>query len=150
MTRIDFYILSTESDEARWRLAVRLSEKALIAGHRITIISPNTEINEKLSHHLWHDRPESFLPHSTVAESQINHQTPPAPITIANEEPSHQHHDVLINVADADMEKYFSRFQRVIEIVTQAESSLTHSRQRYGFYRHRGYPLHTHKINMGS
>jgi DNA polymerase-3 subunit chi len=53
--------------------------------------------------------------------------------------------DVLINL-DPAPPSVFSRFDRLLEIVTQDESDLVASRQRYRFYKERGYQLVTHDL----
>lgn len=69
--------------------------------------------------------------------------SPAAQLLLGQAEPPISHHDVLINLGD-DIPLYFSRFDRVLEIVEAAQPEA--GRARYQFYRERGYPLQTHKI----
>jgi DNA polymerase-3 subunit chi len=50
---------------------------------------------------------------------------------------------VLINLSD-DVPAYFSRFERLLEIIDAAKPEP--GRKRYQYYLDRGYPLQTHKI----
>jgi len=56
-----------------------------------------------------------------------------------------QHHDVLINLA-AEIPEYFSRFERVFEVVSQDPAVLNATRSHYKFYQDRGYPLKRHDL----
>jgi DNA polymerase-3 subunit chi len=61
------------------------------------------------------------------------------------EEPPTSHHGVLINLGE-DVPVYFSRFERVLEIVPSQDDARASSRARFKFYRDRGYPLETHEL----
>ncbi len=52
---------------------------------------------------------------------------------------------MLINLA-AEVPLFFSRFERVAELVNEQADTRSQGRARYSFYRERGYPLHTHEI----
>ena len=53
--------------------------------------------------------------------------------------------DVLINLA-ADVPEFFSRYERVAEVVDANALRREQSRERYRFYRDRGYKLDTHQV----
>ena len=55
-------------------------------------------------------------------------------------------HQLLINLAD-DVPLFFSRFDRVAEIINDDPAILHQGRQRYSSYRNDEYPLHYHEIN---
>ena len=52
---------------------------------------------------------------------------------------------VLINLA-AEVPLFFSRFERVAELVDEDDGVRRSGRSRYTFYKERGYPLRTHEI----
>jgi len=54
-------------------------------------------------------------------------------------------HDVLINLSQQTPD-CFARFERFAELVNQDESIKQAGRERFKFYKSRGYPLNTHKI----
>ena len=56
-----------------------------------------------------------------------------------------QEFDVLINLAPA-VPEFFSRFERLVECVDQDAQITARSRERYRFYRDRGYALKMHNI----
>ncbi len=52
---------------------------------------------------------------------------------------------MLINLA-ADVPDFFSRYERVAEVVDGNSARREQSRERYRFYRDRGYKLNTHQV----
>lgn len=90
---------------------------------------------------LWTFRPGSFLPHTTAdAEDASAH-----PVIIGCAQDPGAAHDVLINLA-GNTPDFFTRFERVAEIVGATEDDKLAARARFRFYRDRGYALETHKI----
>lgn len=144
MTRIDFYILEQPHSEARMRFACRLAEKAWQQGNQVYIHTESAEQSRRLDELLWTFRAGSFIPHSQDSDSSadsvavhIGHTGEP------------QHHDqVLINLA-AEVPLFFSRFERVAELIDQDEEVRQQGRERFRFYRDRGYPLENHTITAG-
>ena len=55
------------------------------------------------------------------------------------------HEQVLVNLRD-EAPPHFSRFERLMEIVTRDASDREHARERFRFYRERGYEIHTHDL----
>jgi DNA polymerase-3 subunit chi len=53
--------------------------------------------------------------------------------------------DIIINL-DQEPPSVFSRFDRLLEIVTSEETDLKASRLRYRYYKERGYDLVTHDL----
>jgi DNA polymerase-3 subunit chi len=53
--------------------------------------------------------------------------------------------DVLVNLAST-VPAFFSRFNRVAELVGNDEAARAAARERYRFYQERGYTLNTHKL----
>lgn len=136
MTRVNFYILPHSDALQRKIFACRLVEKAYHLGHNIYLHTDSTDEADHLDQLLWTFSGESFLPHSveTSNQIQIGHAGDPG-----------DHHDVLINLS-LDVPEFFSRFNKVSEIVCQQDVFLTASRNNWKFYQDRGYPLQSHKI----
>ena len=142
MTQIDFYILPEQTVEQRNQFACRLIEKAFRLGHSIYIHSHHTQLAQQLDELLWNYRASSFLPHRNLSASADSGNSP---IEIGcGEAPTHQH-DVLINLG-MEIPDFFSRFQRVSEIVVTDPEVTTATRKNYKFYKDRGYPLNTHDM----
>ena len=90
---------------------------------------------------LWTFQEQSFLPHGLLGEAvpEIN------PVLIGDAEQAHAEHDVLVNLA-METPTFFSRFERLAECVDNDDVARAASRERYRFYRDRGYPLSLHEI----
>ena len=142
MTRIDFYIINSEQKASRCLLACRLAEKAYSLENQIYIYSTDEQQVMELDDMLWTYRAGSFVPHQrfVLPEDQV------CPVLIGNTEAPEGLNQVLINM-DTAVPLFFSRFERVVEIVNQDESQRQQARERFKFYRDRGYDLHTHNIN---
>jgi len=55
------------------------------------------------------------------------------------------HDDILLNL-HTEQPPFFSRFHRLIEIVSAEENDRAAARERFRFYRDRGYEIHSHDI----
>jgi DNA polymerase-3 subunit chi len=54
-------------------------------------------------------------------------------------------HDVLVNLGDG-LPAGFARFERLIEVVGGGQDERDRGRERWRFYRDRGYPLEKHEL----
>jgi DNA polymerase-3 subunit chi len=146
VTQIDFYILA-DSSAARGELfACKLADKAYHLQHSVYIQACGQPQAKHLDELLWTFNPGSFLPHSLNTPQAIAQEsTSQAPITIGHGEQSITQHDVLINLT-TEVPPFFSQFERVAEIVYGDESTRNAARNRYKFYRDRGYTLNTHNL----
>ncbi|GAA5445464.1 DNA polymerase III subunit chi [Microbulbifer sp. NBRC 101763] len=140
MTRIDFYILSSDQPQQADIFACRLAEKAYRSGLRVLVAVDNRDHASQIDQLLWTFREDSFLPHAAQSEEQHS------AIEINSGEDPGTHHGLLINLC-SKVPKWFSRFERLAEIVVQHPDTLQRSRLRFGHFRDRGYPLQSHKIN---
>lgn len=148
MTRIDFYIIEEGSDSATETFICRLTEKAWSQNNAVYIHTLDKQHTTNYDELLWTFNDESFVPHqlldSETDQSNTNkvlighHITEDNPIT---------YHDVLINI-NHEVPSFFSQFERVAEIITTDEISISKGRERYQFYRDRGYALETHKLSL--
>jgi len=142
MTRIDFYVLSETARDSRHGLACKLTEKAYRLGHKVYIHAETPGQATEIDEILWTFRAGSFLPHAPYsAEAVADH-----PVLIGcNLEPT-EHTDVLVNLAQ-EVPLFFSRFERVVELVDQDAARRQNARERFRFYRERGYQLESHTIS---
>ena len=142
MTQIDFYLVPGESVENRLRFACRLTDKAYRLGNRVFIHTESAQQTRLLDDLLWTFQQNSFVPHSLYQDTGET----PAPVLLAHDAEPDAGSQVLINLA-AEVPLFFSRFERVVEIVDQDENQRQQARERFKFYRDRGYDLHTHNLN---
>ena len=139
MTRVGFYVVQAADLGQRLQVAARLADKAFQQGHRIFINAADEAQARTLDELLWSFRPASFLPHGLQGQEHSD--------TIAigwGQEPL-DHNDLLINL-QLDIPPFFSRFQRVAEVVTQDPDSLQALRESWKFYKERGYQLEKHDL----
>ncbi|MFT5603618.1 MAG: DNA polymerase-3 subunit chi [Paracoccaceae bacterium] len=139
MTKVDFYILDSVKPADALQYCCRLAEKALKSGMGIYIHCRSAEQAAELDDLLWSFSAESFVPHALKAPEAKTR------VVIGSDSSAPEAAELLINLA-AEIPDFFSRFQRVAEIVCQEQRWLLPSRGRYRFYKDRGYPLKTHKI----
>ena len=154
MTHIDFYITAAKNPAELLNFACRLTEKAYRRHCDIYLHTESEQQMLALDEKLWSFRANSFLPHrheySEPNNSKIEKGDAPSAIKKGNILIAHsgnvgEHHDVLINLTDKTPE-FFSRFDRLAEIVSGTDTAKEKSRQRYKYYRDRGYPLKVHNL----
>ena len=143
MTRIDFYVAQPNSRFDRYLLACRVANKAHQAKHRVFIHTVEPDEICHLDRLLWTLDDMSFIPHGVIGQAD------PAmnPILIGDVGTTvpDQAFDVLINLAP-EVPDFFSRFERLVECVDQDAQITARSRERYRFYRDRGYALKMHNM----
>lgn len=140
MTRVDFYILDQQA--GRPQFACRLAEKAVLQGHRVYIHTADEQAAQELDRLLWTFSDGSFLPHALAASEPADSL---APVHIGHGQEPLDHDQVLINLAD-EIPLFFSRFERVAEIVDGDQGAREQARERFRFYRERGYELNSHSL----
>lgn len=139
MTRIDFYILQDVNQGAQHRFACRLAAQALGSSQPVVLHTADEQMARDLDELLWHYPDRRFVPHAIAGDPAAKH----APVLITWQEPP-GFDGVLFNLT-AEVPHFFNRFHRVVEVVVQ--DHLDAGRERYRFYRHRGYPLYDHKLD---
>lgn len=144
MTRIDFYILEQSADDARLLLACRLAEKAVEQRYEVLINTGSEPESLKLDQLLWTFSQGSFLPHRLLRDSASAEDGEHVWIG-SGEEPAAGRSDLLINLAPG-VPEFFSSFERVAEIVSASEQNKAAGRDRFRYYRDRGYELQTHQV----
>lgn len=132
MTKIDFYTGS----EDKLRTACQLSHKAMQNGLRVLLHTPDAASAEALDKLLWHYPATAFIPHCRSHEANANEMA----VVVGHDADALPHSELLISLHTSCL-PFFSRFERVIEIVGQDEEDARLGRERYGFYRDRGYEM---------
>jgi len=140
VTRVDFYVLAETRPNAAAHLACRLAEKAYGLGRAVHMHVDNEAQARALDDLLWSFRDGSFVPHEVLTGQEAG-----SPVTVGWQDEPPVTPDVLINLTAA-VPGYFSRFERLAEIVEPDQAARSASRERFRFYRERGYPLQTHKL----
>jgi len=139
LTQVDFYVLDDGAPLARLQFAVRLVEKLFRNGIAVHVNHADTAQQQRLDELLWTARDISFIPHEVSAAP-----LPHCPVTL-NVGNFDGHDGVLINLA-TEVPEWFSRFERVVEIIDRQDPDVSAGRERYRFYKDRGYPLKNHTM----
>lgn len=137
MTRIDFYHDAPD----RLQVACRLATKAAAQKMRVLIYAPDAEIARTIDRLLWTSPPTGFLPHC-MTHDPLAAETP---VLIATDADAIPHDEVLVNLS-TERPTHFARFQRLVEIVGSDAADRAAARDRYRFYRERGYAIYTHQV----
>lgn len=132
VTKVDFY---TGVDD-RLRAACKLSHKAIENGMRVQLYSPDEATTQALDALLWSYPATAFLPHCRSEDAAANEM----PVLLAHAGEAFPHSEVLISLHTSCL-PFFSRFERVIEIVGAGEADAKAGRERFSFYRDRGYEM---------
>jgi DNA polymerase-3 subunit chi len=139
MTQVDFYILESSAQRNRLIFACRLAEKVTGMGHKVFVHAPSEGAARELDDLMWTYQDGSFLPHCLAG------QDPEAAVHIGHgTEPGEGFH-LLINLG-AEVPGFFTRFERVAELIDGDETRKAEGRERFRFYKDRGYPLKTNTI----
>ena len=140
MTRVDFYVLSSSSDNARLNFTCRLTEKVFNLGQRVFIHSPSQQLTSKLDDLLWTFKAGAFVPHAPIDQAAGE------PVVLSHDaEPKDADWDVLVNLS-SEVPDFFSRYHRVAEVIDKDAGRRDAGRERFRFYRERGYEIHTHNV----
>jgi len=152
VTQVDFYILTTNSHESWLRLACRITEKAIQRKLEVYMHSENEADANKLDGMLWTFSQGSFIPHRVVSgDSQPPFEEPvligrhDLAVGLPTASDTSQRWDLMINLT-TEVPEFFSRYDRVAEVVDADPLRRENGRERFRFYRDRGYELTTHNI----
>jgi DNA polymerase-3 subunit chi len=141
MTQIDFYT----HVEDKLKTACTLAAKAFARGLRLTAYCPDPETAQRLDRLLWTTPATGFLPHCGP-DDPLAAETP---VIIDCGGDNLLHDQVLLNLRP-EWPPFFSRFQRLIEIVSLEDTDRAGARERFRFYRDRGYEIRTHDLSKTS
>lgn len=141
--RVDFYLLDDTKPQAVWLVACRLLEKAYQRGHRIFVYCESKEHADYLDELLWTYKSESFIPHNLQGEGP----EPPPPVQIGYGAEPRGFNDILLNMATT-IPPFYSRFRRIMEIVSANDAAKEVSRHHYRDYRAKQFELHTHNLSL--
>jgi DNA polymerase III subunit chi len=110
----------------------------------VLVYVPDRQAAEQLDRLLWSHPATGFVPHC-AARSSLATETPILLTTELDELP---HDRCLLNLGD-ELPPGFSRFEDLVEIVSTADADRLPARERFKFYRERGYALEARDIGAG-
>lgn len=132
MTKIRFY--TDVMDRAA--LMQHLVTQALSRQRQVTVYVQDREQALRYSEGLWQQTTESFVP-NTLADEGHAALTPVQFVW----QPEQVRQDDLLFNCQATLPKCFSRFRHLFELVGTEEDDKAAARQRWAFYRDRGYEI---------
>jgi DNA polymerase-3 subunit chi len=141
VTSIDFYTHVAD----RLRTACRLAGKAHASGLSVHVLCPDADAAQTVDRLLWTASATGFVPHCTP-EHRL---APVTPVHVDHTGAEPVHDGVLINLCGSEP-PFFGRFERLIEIVSLDEEDRRRARERYRYYRDRGYPLRSHDLSQSA
>ncbi len=122
------------------RATANLVAKAYAQGRRVRVLTPDAQTTKTLDAMLWELPADGFLPHVALS-SPLASQTP----VIIDHVATHDGvADVLINLSSTPP-SFFARFERMFEIVGQDDELAAAGRDRWKYYKARGYEM-THTV----
>ena len=138
MTEIAFHFNVTD----KLVYGCRLLRKAYLSGANI-VVTAGPDVLAELDELLWSFSPTDFVPHCRASESETI--LVGTPVLLAESLVAVPHHGVLVNLGQGTPDG-FERFERVIEVVTQAEDDRLAARSRWKYYAGRGYAMKRHDL----
>jgi len=141
MTKVDFYILPDTTLEARLNFACRLAETIYRKGYQLHIHTQDESMARELDELLWTFREDSYVPHRVAGDAM----DPPPPVTIGWEAVPEPGVQAMLNLND-EIPEWFSRLERVAEIINQHQDVLRTKRACWKTYKDRGYRVEAHKL----
>ena len=144
MTRIDFYFNAPD----KVTVAAKLARKAHAAKSHLMIVTRDSERLAALDRLLWTTPATGFVPHCRTGHKLAGDTRILLSANADADAASIAHHEILMNL-DQERPAHFSRFERVLEIVSRDDAEdRRQARDRLRFYRDRGYAIGTVDLDM--
>lgn len=137
MTSIDFYTHCADP----LKIAVRIVAKAWAQHGSVRIVTADDAMTATLDNLLWQWPATGFMPHCRLSSALAGD----TPILVDHAAEHHGPTSVLVNLQSAPP-SFFARFERLAEIVGDDPQSVAAGRERWKFYKERGYDLRSHRL----
>lgn len=139
MTEILFY---THAD-APLDVARRVAAKACSQGRQVMIYAPDAAVADAIDRLLWTTPASGFVPHCRDTDPLAGE----TPVLIGTDSNALRSADVMINL-HSGQPPAFARFERLVEIIGPDETGVEQGRERWRFYKARGYALTNHDLRQ--
>jgi DNA polymerase III subunit chi len=126
--------------------ACLLLRKATAARARVAVLTP-AALMARLDQALWTFSPQDFVAHVSAPcspQAMLHSQ-----VLLCDDAAQAQGYTVLVNLTDA-LPTEFSRFDRVIEVVTADAADRSAARERWKQYVALGYAITRHDLKLNS
>jgi len=135
MTTIDFYTHCAN----RYEVAATLVAKAWSQHGSARVLTPDVVATDEFDRFLWTWPALGFVPHCRM-DDPIASETP----VWIDERLEHSGPAAVLLNLHRDPPPFFSRFERLAEVVAADEANVVAGRARFRFYRERGYEMRQH------
>jgi DNA polymerase-3 subunit chi len=126
-------------------VARRIATKAYGQGKQVMIYAPDATVADAIDRLLWATPALDFVPHCRDSDTQASE----TPVLIGTDAGALQNADVMINL-HSGQPPAFARFERLVEIVGLDEAGIEQGRERWRFYKARGYALTKHDMRQNA
>lgn len=140
MTRVSFFHGANDRIQAACAWITARPKPA----EKLLVYAPDPVLAERLDRQLWIQPPTGFVPHCRAA-SPLAGETP---IVIVDRIDPAQATPCLLNLSD-EVPNGFASFDELIEIVSSDDVVRLPARERFKFYRERGYDLLNKDVSGG-
>lgn len=123
MTNIQFYLIETDDTSEQFNYAAQLALQYLARGKHLHVHTGSADDTRQMQQLF-----DGKLSHGSDRLS-IDHQNEPA-----------NNREVLLNLS-AEVPYFFSSFESTLEVICTGSSGKDTGRERYRYYKSRGYPL---------
>ncbi|MCF6765437.1 DNA polymerase III subunit chi [Thiotrichales bacterium 19S3-7] len=145
--QVDFYILSTNTEDERLLFCCRLIEKVLKSQQRLIVLCKNYQMLEELDQLLWSYKDSSFIAHLPIDE--LTEKTASVPVILTTDEVEiNTDCNIIVKLQNSELSSLWPLNDtfRVLEIVDQDQTVLESSRNNFKDYKKRGFKVGIHKL----
>lgn len=128
----------------RLQAAAQWLQQAWGRRQAVLVYIPDAEAAARLDRVLWTQPQLSFLPHCRADAPQAAE----TPILLTDQLETPPQENCLLNLSN-ELPPTFSRFGQVVEIISTADTDKLPARERFKFYRERGYLIESRDISGG-
>ena len=137
MTRVDFHFNVPDKIDYGCRLVRKIRK----AGQQVVVYCDDDARLRQFDAALWSFAPLEFIPHLRASDPLAAR----TPVLLADTAVELPHHEVLVNLG-AGLPQFFTRFERLVELVSIEPEDRAQARQRFRYYKDRGYALESHEV----
>lgn len=142
LPKVNFYILPSQSEQARQAFACKLAEKAFRLGYKTYILTNSLQQAQQIDKLLWTFRANSFIPHAIYQKELPNSANT---LIIGTQQAPAEWQHTLINLSTTCPEQ-IPQAEQIFELLDNDESQKQAGRLRYKHYQSLGIVPNTHKM----
>lgn len=138
--QVKFYPLKHGGTDVSMKFACKLAEKACKLGRRVHFHMANQAQAESLDKLLWQFPVDSFLPHQVLQPSSSQGRLPDITISATRQLPPTC--DILVNLSNS-ISDHHQAFSDIREIVSDDDQIRALARERFRYYKGKGFSVET-------